>query len=395
MELVIVDRFPKEFRRKVIQSLDRDLLVILFLTILMIHASLLYLIYTLPLETRPETMQRYQKNYADLILSREATIAKIKTEKLATVPGVEPEQRSSLRSLAELGGAEVAASSSAAGRGAASGSGSGAFSGAESRLPTTAEMAGAGRRGGGGYYGSGGMEASAGDVSSVGVLGVLTSGSGYVAGEYVEGLDRAAGAQSQALEDVLAGLDGVKVGQFAEAGRAAGHGGGGRSSTDILGDRALRGGRRQARALSIDDLLGSLQPTAKVEFKGVDRNASFEKVSDNIQQKPVTPTTAEDHARLARTPQQVQAVLSGHRLAIMDCYKNLLRTQPNVKGKVEIRFAIDPDGRVIWAEVVDATIKDEQMIACVLNRVRQWNDFGYGDPTVAEQVFRQTYTFGY
>lgn len=395
MELVIVDRFPKEFRRKVVQSLDRDLLVILFLTILMIHASLLYLIYTLPLETRPETMQRYQKNYANLILSREATIAKVKTEKLATLPGVEPSRQGSLRSLAELGGASATASAGGAERASAGGSGSSAFSGAESRLPTTGEMAAAGRSGGGGYYGSGGMEATAGNVSSVGVLGVLTSGSGYVAGEYVEGLDRAAGAQSQELEDVLAGLDGVKVGQYTEGSGAAGHGGGGRGGEDILGSRALRGGRRQARALSIDDLLGSLQPTAKVEFKGVDRNASFEKITDNIQQKPVTPSTPEEHARLARTPQQVQAVLSGHRLAIMDCYKNLLRTQPNVKGKVDMRFAIDPDGRVIWAEVVEATIKDEQMIACILNRVRQWNDFGYGDPTVAEQVFRQTYTFGY
>jgi hypothetical protein len=393
MELVIVDRFPKEFRRKVVQSLDRDLLVILFLTIFMVHAFLLYLIYTLPIETRPETMQRYQKKYADFILSRETTTAKIPAEKLATVPAVEPSRQGSLRSLAELGGASATAGRGGAGRGG--GSGSSAFSGAESRLPTTGEMATAGRRGGGGYYSGGGMEAAAGNVSSVGVLGVLTSGSGYGTGDYVDGLDREAGAQSQQLEDVLAGLDGVKVGQYSETGGIAGHGGGGRGGDDILGGRALRGSRRQARALSIDDLLGSLQPTAKVQFKDTDRNTAFEKISDNIQQKPVAPTTPEEHARLARTPQQVQGVLSGHRLAIMDCYKFLLRTQPNVKGKVEIRFAIDPDGRVIWADVADATIKDEQMLACILNRVRQWNDFGYGDPTVPEQIFRQTYTFGY
>ena len=389
MELVLVDRFPKEFRRKIVQSLDRDLLLILFLTILLHFSSLLYLIHSLPSEVRPETIVKYQRQYASLILSREQPAATLKTERLATLPGLEADRQGSASAGAEAGAAEATAAGSAspaAGR-------SGEFSGAESRLPSTGEMAEAGRRRAGGYYGEG-MEAVAGDVSSVGVLGVLTAGSGYVSGEYVDGLEREAGAQSRQLEDVLSGLDGVKVGQYAEGGGASGQGRRG-GSDDPLGERALRGSRRQARALSIDDQLGRLKPTAQVQFKDIDRSGDFEKISDNIQQKPVAPTTPEEKARLARKPQDVQAVINGHRLAIMDCYKVLLRTQPTVKGKVEIRFAIDPDGRVIWVQVVDATIKDEQMIACILNRVRQWNDFGYGDPTVPEQIFRQTYTFGY
>jgi len=336
--------------------------------------TVLYLIRHLPPEM-PAPSLKFQKNYASRILGRETPVT-MKSSGLATVPALDRREQ-------PVGGGEAATVSGGAAR---RGGGSGVYGRTGSSASGAAGRGG--RGGGGGYYGGSSMSAMEGEVSGVGVLGVLTAGSGYVSGDYVAGLEGAASAESQRLEEALAGLDGAKVGHY--AGRS---GGGGRAGG--AGERSVLGGRRQSRALSVDDLLGSLQPAAEVKFKDIDRNAQFQRISDNIQQKPTAPKTAEEKARLIRTAQDVQAVVNGHRLAIIDCYKRLLRTQPQVKGKLSVRFAIDPDGRVLWAEITETTISDQEMQECILQRIRQWNDFGYGDPTVPEQIFRQSYTFGY
>ena len=378
MELVLQDSFPKEFRRQLTQSLDRDLLVILVATAFFMNSMLLFFLRHLPAEVRPETAQKFQKQYATMILNRESRSAAVQPDRMAEVPALERRM-----AAAESGGATATADMGRARIGAGSG--------AEARLPSTADMAHAGRGRSGGYYGGGSMTSMEGEMKDVGILGVLTSGSGYVSGDYVAGLESAAGAESRRLEEVLAGLDGVKIGQYV-VGRRNGNGD---RSNEPLGERTMAGGRRESRALSVDDLLGSLQPTAAVEFKSTDRNDQFERSSDTIQEKPLPPGTAAEKAKLTRNAEQVQAIINSHRPAIIDCYKQLLRTQPSVKGKVEVRFAIDPDGHVLWAEVVDSTITDQAMLACLLQRIRQWNDFGYGDPSVASQVFRQSFTFGY
>ncbi len=372
MELAIQERFPREFRRRLSQRLDQDLLVCVLTTAIIMVVMVLYLLRHLPPEM-PAPSLKFQKNYASRILNRETPVT-MESSGLAMVPALDRREQPA------EGGAAATASGGTARRGGGSG--------ASGRAGSSAS--GAAGRGGraGGYYGGASMSAMEGEVSGVGILGVLTAGSGYVSGDYVAGLEGAASAESQRLEEALAGLDGAKVGQY--AGRRAGDGGVGGA-----GERSVLGGRRQSRALSVDDLLGSLQPAAEVKFKDIDRNAQFQRISDNIQQKPTAPKTAEEKARLIRTAQDVQAVVNGHRLAIIDCYKRLLRTQPQVKGKLSVRFAIDPDGRVLWAEITETTIPDQEMQECILQRIRQWNDFGYGDPTVPEQIFRQSYTFGY
>lgn len=386
MELTIHDTFPREFRRKLSQSLDFDLLIILLATAILLISWLLYMLHHIPAEAQAGALLKYQKTYASMILARETPRISLKTDGLAIVPALTTER--------SIGASEGGEGSAGSGEGRGSGRGGrGGGAGAESRLPTTGEMANAGRgTGRGGYYGGASMSSLENEVSNVGVLGVLTSGSGYGGGDYISGLDGEASAQSQRLQDVLDGLDGVQVGQY--TGDGAGGSGRGRGAGPA-GERSLRGTRRESRALSIDDLLGSLQPTGKVQFKEVDRNADYEPVSNNIEQKPAVPKTAEEKARLKRNPRHVQAVVNGHRPAIIDCYKQLLRTQPNLKGRVDVRFAIDADGRVVWAEITDATIADQTMLDCILSRIRQWNDFGYGDPTVKEEIFRQSYTFGY
>ncbi len=159
--------------------------------------------------------------------------------------------------------------------------------------------------------------------------------------------------------------------------------------------RVVRGTRRDSRALSVDDLIGALQPTATIEFDKTNRNESYTALASAIDRKPPIPTTPEEKEQLRRKPDFVQGIINRHRIAITDCYKRLLRTKPSLKGKVEVRFAINPEGRISWVEILDSTIEEAELDSCILVRIRNWNDFGFGDPTAPDEIYRQTFTFGY
>jgi hypothetical protein len=252
------------------------------------------------------------------------------------------------------------------------------------------EMAARGRAGAGGRSTS--MADVADEVGNIGFLGILTAGSGYIPAEYISGITNYGDAQNERLGSVLASLDGLSVG------RGGGGGGWGEGAEffDPTAYRGPTGSRREARALSVDELLNTVQPRGRVDFKGVQRTeASYEDLSIDLPTRPPVPVTDEEKERLRRKPEFVQTIINKHRLAITDCYKRLLRGNPNLKGKVEVRFAIDPDGRVSWVEIVDTTIDDESLRNCMMSRIRNWNDFGYGDPTAPDEIYRQVFTFGY
>ena len=267
---------------------------------------------------------------------------------------------------------------------------------AEARLPTAGEMALAGRTGGSRRATTVADVANA--VSSVGFLSILTAGSGYVPQDYINSISSYSDAENDRLGEVLSGMDGVRVSRGPEGKGWAGSGSGGSGSGSedgLVGGRVVRGTRRDARALNVDDLIGALQPTASIEFDKINRNEGYTALAGAVDKRPPIPTTPEEKEMLRRKPDFVQGVINRHRIAITDCYKRLLRTRPSLKGKVEVRFAINPEGRISWVEIVNSTIEEPELDSCILLRIRNWNDFGFGDPTAPDEVYRQTFTFGF
>lgn len=99
-------------------------------------------------------------------------------------------------------------------------------------------------------------------------------------------------------------------------------------------------------------------------------------------------------ARHPRDPQLIHQIVLAHTPSIQDCYKLALRRQPDLRGKLLVRFTIGVDGRVSDAEVLTSTLGEPKMERCVLKRIRRWNDFPAVDPDYGEVRFVQEYQFG-
>lgn len=143
--------------------------------------------------------------------------------------------------------------------------------------------------------------------------------------------------------------------------------------------------------VAFKDVINSLSPKDKVEFNVITKNVEFEDIPTtnlvkNINKKGKGAT---------RSPEEITRIIMSHNRAIQDCYKQTLKRYPKIKGKIVIRFSITPDGTVSHVNIINSTINDDKIKQCILGRVKRWNDFGYCDPEMGDLYYRQTYVFGF
>jgi outer membrane biosynthesis protein TonB len=53
-------------------------------------------------------------------------------------------------------------------------------------------------------------------------------------------------------------------------------------------------------------------------------------------------------------------------------YENNLKRNPTISGKLNVKFSIQPDGKVINVSNVLCTISDSQFVSSVINHVAKW-----------------------
>ncbi|HEY2746718.1 MAG TPA: AgmX/PglI C-terminal domain-containing protein [Polyangia bacterium] len=58
--------------------------------------------------------------------------------------------------------------------------------------------------------------------------------------------------------------------------------------------------------------------------------------------------------------------------AIKACYEAGLKRNPNIGGKVQLRFEVSSVGKVTSAEIENDTMKDEEVASCITSRVKTW-----------------------
>jgi TonB family protein len=68
----------------------------------------------------------------------------------------------------------------------------------------------------------------------------------------------------------------------------------------------------------------------------------------------------------------VTSVFSRRKGAIKSCYERALKSNPNVKGKVTIKFTIGPAGRITDISVAANTTGDGEIGDCIIEKVRGW-----------------------
>jgi TonB family protein len=95
-----------------------------------------------------------------------------------------------------------------------------------------------------------------------------------------------------------------------------------------------------------------------------------------------------------RSAQDVLRIVQSHTRALQDCYKQELRYDSGINGKIVVRFTIDVDGNVKNASVITSSLNSPRMEECILNRIKRWRNFPPCDPSVGDKTYRQSFSFG-
>lgn len=145
-------------------------------------------------------------------------------------------------------------------------------------------------------------------------------------------------------EDIMSAMQnisGVKVARSGDIGTRK-HGGGSGKSVDI-------------------DNLGSFGKGGSVDMAGKDRKAIKSSIKTD---------SADIQGKLDRNliAAKVRTYLAG----IKACYEYQLKRDPNLRGKITVRFTIGIDGKVTEATIVSSTLNDQQVKDCMKRRIMRW-----------------------
>ncbi len=342
--------FPKEFERSLAKSMDKRFMSILLLS-LFFHILLITYFAMNPPDTRvtEKEIAAIQERFASLVLETPEKEEKpIFTQSEDAVPKDQPkkpaEKATKPAKKATTTRARVKTSS------------------ADARKKRRAQASTTRRRT---------REQIKKAASNQGLLGLLSSSGSSARGSEVEDV-LSKGVPNTNLDDALAGVSGLKR---ADAGSKTGSGRG-----KVRGSRSTSGN-------GIDDLVEGLD---KSEASGVSRSGDLEVAA-------ATPLieNSEEVASGARDFNAVSQVVSSHNQAIQYCYNRALKRNPRLRGKIVVRFTINPQGSVTHVEIVSSTLNNRQVERCVVSRIKRWNDFGAIDPSKGDTTIRQVYTFGY
>jgi TonB family protein len=335
---------PKEYRKGWFAEVSRTFVLILGASVV-VHFGLMVLLLSRPTQEKEEVPAATQARLATLIVRHAQPPKEMPLREGLPVPAT--------RGAKEVtpGGAEVAARTP--GKGAASSSPVSGAAGTAAEAPLSPAHAAT-------------RERLAAEARSTGVLRVLTAGSG--------------GAGEQARQ-LLGGEE-----PSADIGTVLGSVGGLKSTGAPTREREVRGARTTETG-TIDTLLGEL---------GTATSSTVVRVG-NLVVGPVTPIDREGEVTslAGRDPDQVSKVVNGHNDAIEYCYQKELKRNPTLKGKLVVRFTINPQGKVSSATIVSSTLNSPELEACILRRIQRWDDFGTVDASLGDATFRQVYTFGF
>ena len=177
------------------------------------------------------------------------------------------------------------------------------------------------------------------DVQKMGVLKILgAKGENGSVADLVKGGDVSGDA-----DKVFAQVGGVGV---------AGAGGGLRSAKGAGGTGSLRGG-------------GSLRASGPGEVGTGERGG--ERAVKGIV-KDSAPTDVDG----SLDPSVIAREIRGRLGAIKACYEAGLKRNPNIGGKLQLRFEVSTVGKVTSAEIENDSMHDDEVASCIKSRVMTW-----------------------
>jgi len=225
------------------------------------------------------------------------------------------------------------------------------------------------------------------DVKTIGLLGVLTTGSGLVEVEAVE--DILAYADSAAM-NLHKKIENVKSLRVPRPGVDYYGQGLGDDKNVYVRARRERARRVLVSGVAADEIVENL---AEAREQRVEKTETLEDIPQETrryaglvsQRRPI-------YER--RSVERIRRVVMSHNPAIQDCYRRELKENPDLKGKITVRFSIAPEGYVIEAEIVESTFNLPRLENCIVRRIVRWNDFARVSPEQGVVSIKHTYIFG-
>jgi len=354
--------FPKEYQRNLIEALDKRFLMIWMLSFIVHFTIALYFSMNPPAAgfERSE-IDRIQKQYATFVLDKAIEQAPVEPDRLADEQLVSEKTSLSSSVQGKGGSGTTGRSQSAPGTNSSNGYSTdaryiGSASGAEQRLSSREQISQ--------------------EVSSKGLLGLLTGSGSNAKGEAIsDALGDAAGTQGD-LDKVLGNLAGLKSSGKATVGTAA----------NPEKGRITQKGTRSIETGAIDELIAGKGQASSTEIQRTG-NIVVEQVSEIADERGIKSES--------RDADRVSEVVNRHNSSIQYCYQRELKQYPDLKGKLVVRFTIGTDGKIKDVKVISSTLNSPSIERCVISRIKRWDDFGAIDPSRGEATFRQVYTFGY
>jgi len=356
------DYFPKDFERNFRDVFDKRFLLIWMVTFIVHFSTALYFSINPPTSGYHRSeIDRIQKQFATLVLEKEIEDQPVEPEifpmeKIVTKTG--PLSSNDLRGkeTGSKGGiqseqvGETTVASSAKSQNIGSSAGTDKWRAPRDQISQ--------------------------EVSSKGLLGLLTGSGNNAKGETVSDvLGEAANTQNN-FDRVMGDLNGLKKTGKSTSGSILNQGSNRRSQKGI---RSTEGGR-------IDSLISGKQQAKSTNIyrKG---NIVVEQVSRIADERGIKSES--------RDSDKVSEVINRHNSSIQYCYRRELKQNPDLKGKLVIRFTVTPAGTVKDVKLISSTLNNPRIERCVIMRIKRWDDFGQIDPARGDATFRQVYTFGY
>ncbi len=338
---------PEEYKKQPLKKIDRRFWGIFLATFLLNVILVLYL-SNLPYQISEDVARRIQEHYANFIYQQQKTPPPAQSS-LAETKGPGAEKKAPEEKPAET--AKTSEKTSAK-------------SGANKGPRTARERVAAKSRS---------TAQISREVSKKGLLALITGSGAAAQGDAVQDVlgDNAGSTNGKNLDKILSNIGGIKTSGASEG---VGKGGG-----------SVRGSRATNSGASIDDIVTGLGSAKQSAIHKKTKMKLFK--STNVK--------AEAGKSGGRSAESVLAVINSHKAAIEYCYQRALRNNPNLKGKISVRFVIRTDGSVGRVTIVESTLNNAGVERCIVSKIRRWRDFGPVDPSKGDAVFRQDYIFGY
>ncbi len=201
---------------------------------------------------------------------------------------------------------------------------------------------------------SGGKKGGGNPRSRIMKKGVLGLVNGQVTGNPVHGDFLGKGGYADKIDALLSGLGGLKRGSSGKAGRRG---------EGVIGFGPGFGGNFGKGSGDYGSEIDKLFAGEKSDLT----------VKPTEPRRVITSIT-EGHAPIVggRSRRSIMRVIQQNIAALRYAYNRRLRERPGLKGKIQVRFAIDEFGRVIFCEVIGSTVSDAVFEKDVVTKIRRW-----------------------